>query len=718
MPTQARTRRPHQGNTPEHSIRDTLEQDAWRHHAEFAARLARRRAPHTLQRRSLRWHDRVLIIAAIVLLGLVLARSESARAQEHWGLEFQSASGQWHALALETRIRVDVTGLLARVEVTQVFDNSGTAWAEGIYRFPLPDGAAVDRMSVQVGDRLIEGEIQQREEARRVYQLARAAGQTAALVEQQRPNQYQSRLANIGPGERIQVRIGYLVNVHLDEDSFKLRLPMTFTPRWLPEAPSHLDPVAPEPLWATNGGGVHIPLELTIVLRTGISYAVIESRFHDVDIQAVRDGYLVELLPGADLPDRDFELAWTPNLAATPQAELLTWDGGDAIYAQLLVVPPLADALGPRDREVVFIIDTSGSMEGASLQQASAALVRGLEQLEPADHFNLIRFDSDTEVLFEASVPATWQNRQQAQAYISSLAADGGTVMGPALKAAFALPAQAGLLRQVIFITDGSVANERELLAQVAERLGDARVFTVSIGSAPNSWFMRKTAEIGRGSHTRIGHLDEVEARMTKLWAHLRHPALSDICFDWGTEAEYYPEIIPDLYAGQPLWLTARLPLEPRGLLLCGEFNGRPWEHQVSAWPGAGADTLATLWARKKIEALEDSIMFGADPEAIRAEVTDIALAHGLLTRYTSLVAVDRTPARRPDEPLNTEHVPSLLPAGSTLATAGFPPTGTGWLSQALLSCLTLLVATGMLLLSGARRPLGSSRTASARSPR
>jgi Ca-activated chloride channel family protein len=270
-----------------------------------------------------------------------------------------------------------------------------------------------------------------------------------------------------------------------------------------------------------------------------------------------------------------------------------------------------------------------------------------------------------------------------------------------------------------VFITDGSVGNEQDLLLQIGEKLGESRLFTVAIGSAPNLWFMRKAANIGRGSYTLIGRQSDVEERMSALWSRIENPAVSDICVDWGMEAEFYPEIIPDLYAGEPLWLYARLPFEPRQVTLCGELEGRYWETAIPVSPGAGAEGVAQLWARSKIEALEDSRIFGVDHAEVRRQVLDLAFGFGLLTPYTSLVAVDRTPQRPADENISGEDVPSLLPAGST-AGAGFSATATGWPARLALSLLCLFLATGMLLYlppsraghaAGARRPGAAAST-------
>jgi Ca-activated chloride channel family protein len=184
---------------------------------------------------------------------------------------------------------------------------------------------------------------------------------------------------------------------------------------------------------------------------------------------------------------------------------------------------------------------------------------------------------------------------------------------------------------------------------------------------------------------------------MGRLWSRIQNPAIENLCVDWGMDAEFYPEIIPDLYAGEPLWLHARLPHHPGDISVCGELDGRYWETRVPVQAGDGSGELAALWARSKVEALEDSRIFGAAPNDIREAVLDVALEHGLLTAYTSLVAVDRTPARPRNASLQDERVPGLLPAGSSAST-GFAQTGSGWVVRALLCLFSLLAATGMLL--------------------
>ncbi|MDH3787958.1 MAG: marine proteobacterial sortase target protein [Xanthomonadales bacterium] len=696
------------------SIRDQLEADAWKNHARFAQELMRKQQTRPA-RRPLRWEDRALLLIAVILLLLLIVRVETARAADpFFGLEFQGAAGVDRTMALDTDIRADITGLVARIEVTQIFTNTGGAWAEATYRFPLPVGATVDQLRVDVAGRILEGVIEEKKAALRQYQQARSEGKTASLLEQQRANQFQTRLTNIGAGETVSLTLGFFAPVEYQDGAFSLQIPLTFTPRWEPEPSlaSNITFLESNPLAAYTGPDDHY-LTLDVTLNSGLNLASIESRFHDVDIQPAPGGYRVLLADPDTRMDRVFELNWTPQLATLPAATLSTFDDGDSVYALLMLAPPLLEAIAPQPREVVFIIDTSGSMSGTSMEQARAALKMGLEHLGPDDRFNLVRFSSDSEKLFRESEPAYPDFLQQAADFIEALTADGGTVMAPALRMAMDLPQQQGLLRQIVFVTDGSVGNEQELLLQIGEDLRDSRLFTVSIGSAPNAWFMRKSAEIGRGSHTHIGHVDEVEQRIGRLWSRIENPAVQNICVDWGMDAEFYPEIIPDLYAGEPLWVYARLPAEPREITVCGELEGRNWEMQSRNVPSAGSSSLASLWARGKIEALEDSVVFGAEPDAMRREALGVALEYGLLTRYTSLVAVDKTPRRPTAEGLASGNIPSLLPAGSTLSSS-FSGTATGWKTQALLAFLSLFTATGMLLY---KPPSRAANTRGNRSP-
>jgi Ca-activated chloride channel homolog len=648
------------------------------------------------------------------------------------------------APALTTDVDVRVTGLIARTRVTQRFANRGAGWVEGIYVFPLPETAAVDTLRLVVGDRVIEGEIREREQARQAYEAAKSAGVKASLVEQHRPNLFTTAVANIGPGEEVEVAIELQQTVDFDSGQFHLRFPTVVTPRFSPQERS---PNAAPALATTLGAATPVfrprpsvgavfastlgrplgppvaaavnrvvdavapaapqnPVRLSVDLDAGVPLDTIACPYHDFAVQPVGgDRYHITFADGPVAADRDLELVWTPSVGAEPDAALFAEPVDNDVYALLMVVPPDPKAAGfvPLPRETVFVVDTSGSMHGASLDQAKAALAAALDRLRPADSFNVIEFNSTTRALFPGSVAAEPVAIEQARRWVDSLEADGGTVMLPALQAALEPPPTgyrpAGLraVKQVIFITDGAVDDEDELFAAIESMLGEARLFTVGIGSAPNGYFMRRAAEAGRGTFTYIGEQEEVRAKMDALFGKLERPALTDLEVTWDDPgAEVWPARIPDLYAGDPLVLTARLARLGDEVRITGMRDGQPWERRLrlgAATPGSG---VGKLWARRKIDALLAGLQAGsARKDEIRQQVVDVALAHHLVSRYTSLVAVDVTPSRPAGEPLATRPVPLATPAGWT--PPGEMPAG-GTSSRLLLALGVTLLFPALLL--------------------
>ncbi len=316
-------------------------------------------------------------------------------------------------------------------------------------------------------------------------------------------------------------------------------------------------------------------------------------------------------------------------------------------------------------REAVFVVDTSGSMGGASIIQARQALLLAIEQLRAEDFFNIIEFDSTFSRLYSESRPAMPAAIEEAKNWIAGLEANGGTEMMAPLRAALEDREEHTPVRQVMFITDGCVGNEDALFAAINSDLGRSRLFTIGIGSAPNSHFMERAALFGRGSFTHIGAPSEVSLRMGELFAKLENPVLADIELVWpDPDAETWPARVPDLYAGEPVVVTARLGTVHGELRAGGVRANAPWQVDVPLEIGWESSGIHRLWARRKIAALMDKKTRGASEEAVRSKVVDVALAHHLVSKYTSLVAVDVTPTRPVDEKLKKAAVPTNLPAG------------------------------------------------------
>src|SRR3989454_615279 len=433
------------------------------------------------------------------------------------------------APVLKTDVHLVVTGIVARASVRQEFTNPGSEWAEGIYVFPLPEDAAVDHLRMQIGDRLIEGVIEERAVAKARYEGAKQAGKRASLLERERPNIFTTSVANIPPGAAVAVEIVYQQTIRYDAGQFRLRFPMVVGPRYIPGTTEPRASVGSG--WARDTGqvpdasritppvehparGALNPVSLLIELDPGIPLARVAASYHEIQTTPLAGGrYRIELTQGSVPADRDFELVWQPAAAATPTATLLTENKRGEVFALLMVMPPAPPALDGlrRPREVVFVIDNSGSMHGASIDQAKAALRLALGRLRPTDTFNVIRFNHTMDALFPQAQPATSPNLNAADRYAPRLRADGGTEMLPALLQALDGHEHPGRLRQVIFLTDGAVGNEARLLSTIHERLGDSRLFTIGIGSAPNGHFMRDAARLGRGTFTYIGSTTEVK---------------------------------------------------------------------------------------------------------------------------------------------------------------------------------------------------------------
>lgn len=624
-------------------------------------------------------------------------------------------SGYVTATRINTEIDVTVSGPVARIAVRQQFRNDGAEWVEGVYLFPLPEDAAVDRLRMRVGERFIEGEIREKEQARKEYEAAKAAGQRGGLVEQQRANLFTTSVANLAPGATVVIEIEYLETIDYDVGVFSMRIPTTLTPRYIPGTPL---PDRRGSGWAADTDEVPDASLITppVVTRSsdhrlalhaeidaGVPLESIVSRYHPITV--TRDGgvYSVELTGAQMQTDHDLELSWKPVPDVAPRATVFTEEKAGATYYLLMMLPPTTttDDAPRMPRELVFVVDTSGSMHGTSLQQAKSALLLALGALAADDRFNVIQFNSVTDALFDTSVEATARNVRTARDYVSKLASNGGTEMRPALELALAGAPAETHLKQVVFITDGAVGNEAGLYSLIESRLGPARLFTVAIGSAPNGWFMKKAAELGRGTATFVGALHEVDEKMGRLFAKLSQPQVTGITVEWpGQQFLAYPAVVPDLYAGEPIVVTAKLPAPPRDgdlLRVSGHSAAGGWSTELPLRGTRRHPGVAALWARSAIGELMVRERRGGDRQAIRAAVVETALAHHLVSRYTSLVAVDKTPVRPETAALEREQVPNLLPHGqSHRAIFGFPATATGW--QARIAAGLVLVLLSWLL--------------------
>lgn len=596
---------------------------------------------------------------------------------------------------LQTHINTKISGMIARNQMKQKFINTSDNWIEAIYVYPLPEDAAVDHMRIYIGERIIEGQIKEKSVARKIYHAAKKQGKKAALVEQERPNLFTNTIANIAPGESVIIEIEYQQTLHYDQGSFSLRIPLAITPRYIPgtvkpaqntstDKPTNETIALSGSGWALNTDQVddasritpplhsayarNNPVVINIELDAGFATQSVISRYHNI-VQKHKNNITYISLANTSIPaNRDFELVWRPQSGQTPKAAVFNQKINNQNYQMVMLIPPDNGAYNgqPLAREVTYIIDTSGSMYGISIEQAKQSLLMAVERLRLHDKFNIIQFNSITDQLFSRSKPASFENVLLAKQYIKNLRADGGTEMTPALKLALKNNHNENTVKQIIFLTDGSVGNETALFDIIHKNLHNSRLFTVGIGSAPNSYFMRKAAEFGRGSFTYISNVNEVHEKMTALFNKLESPLITDIKiqFDGTADAEIWPRRIPDLYYGEPIILAIKSGKPLRTIHLSGSRALAPWSATLNLSHTQQSEGVASFWARQKISALTDSLHDGANKEQVRIDIIDVALNHHLVSKHTSMVAVDITPSRPQQSPLNKQAIPVNLPYG------------------------------------------------------
>ncbi|MCP3675572.1 MAG: marine proteobacterial sortase target protein [Gammaproteobacteria bacterium] len=621
---------------------------------------------------------------------------------------------------LDTQVKLSISGLVARVIVKQFFENTSEDFVEASYVFPLPEDSAVDHMDMLIGERRIIGEIKEKAEAKKIYKQAKRQGKKTALFEQKRANIFTTKVANIAPGETVEIMIEYQQQVHFKQGEFSLRFPSSITPRYhpssLPKTNTELketfsnaegtgwglDPekVIYTPTLPANSG-VKNSISIDVELDAGLPLKAIESPYHNIVIQKKSTGKYLIALQNYQISNRDFEIRWKAEQSAQPRVALFSEKEGNDDYLLLMITPPEMLSFNPLPREVTLIIDQSGSMEGASMVQAISALQQALKKLTSDDRFNVIAFNHQTRSLFNRPVDVNQYNIAMAEKFVGALEADGGTEMLPALRSALSESTSEGFVRQIVFLTDGAVSNEDELFAAIHNDLASARLFTIGIGSAPNSYFMRKAAQFGRGTFTYIGKPDEVAEKMGLLFEQLEKPVMQNIHVDWPMEVEQFPSLIPDLYLGEPLRLRVK------GHKLAGEININGQQGQT-LWQATipvgvhnkrtkASSGIGVLWARSKISELLDLQIISPEETQIKQQVIDLALEHHLVSRYTSLVAVEQISTRPYERKLESKSIANHLPAGTTF---GYPSTATGWKFQLMIGVLLLLISILMLLLS------------------
>jgi Ca-activated chloride channel homolog len=568
----------------------------------------------------------------------------------------------------QTNVKAEISGPLARVTVMQQFENPSNEKIEAVYTFPLPHDAAVDDMTLKIGDRVVRGLIKRKEEARQIYDAARRQGRLAGLLDQERPNIFVQSVTNIPPGAKVLVTIRYIETVPYEAGAYNFVFPIVVGPRYNPAGtPNHNPPVAAK---GTRAGH---DITLDVNLDAGVPLQAVASSTHEIDV--VRSGHSrasARLKNAAVIPNKDFELKYAVAGEKIQDAILSHSDSRGGFFTMILQPPNRVRPAEVAPKELVFVIDTSGSMHGYPLDKVKETMKLAFEGLNPRDTFNLITFSGDEHILFEKPVPATPENLKTAWEFLKSRSGRGGTEMMKAIRAALDPSDRQEHVRIACFMTDGYVGNDMEIIAEVKKH-PNARVFAFGIGNSVNRYLLDGMAKYGRGEVEYVALNADGSAAAKRFHERVQNPLLTDITIEWNglPVSDVLPARLPDLFSAKPLVITGRYRGVPSGSIrLKGNLGGKLFSRDIPvkfASAGPNHEALATLWARTKVTDLMSQdlagIQRGAASSELKEAITRLGLDYRLMTQFTSFVAVEESVVTEGGAP-RVIQVPVEMPEG------------------------------------------------------
>src|SRR6266436_620993 len=612
----------------------------------------------------------VLAVATLSLIGLSASMNSGGIVSAQGGatqgaLQVVDPNGKPKAVCplKHTDVKAEISGFLSRVVVTQEFENPFKEKIEAVYTFPLPQNAAVDDMTMIVGDRTVRGKILRREEAEAVYEAAKTNGQAASLLDQERPNIFTQSVANILPGEQIKITISYVETLKYEEGSYEFVFPMVVGPRYVPGASTgaqgggfapdtnqvpDASRVTPQPVSDGTRAGHDVSIDIS--LDAGVPIDALDSKTHEVTVERPDDRRaVVRLKDQATIPNKDFILRYEVAGKKIEDALLTHATDKGGFFTLILQPPDRVTAEDVMPKELVFVLDTSGSMSGFPIEKAKETMKLTLDNLYPYDTFNVITFSGDEHILFPEPVPATKENLAKAQAFLKSRTGGGGTEMMKAIRASMDPSDAQGHVRIVCFMTDGEVGNDMEIIGEVKNH-PNARVFAFGIGSSVNRFLLDNMAKYGRGEVEYVALNDDGSAAARRFHERVRNPLLTDISVDWNglPVADVYPKQIPDLFGAKPVILSGRYTGAGKGVIrLKGKMSGVDFVREIPvdfSKAESQNDVLSTLWARTRVDDLMSQDFKGAQQGAMKEDVKQaviqLGLDYRLMTQFTSFVAV------------------------------------------------------------------------------
>ena len=616
-----------------------------------------------------------------------------------------------------TDVKADIAGFIARVTVTQTFHNPYDEKIEAVYVFPLPHTAAIDDMTMTIGERRIVGLIKRRAEAQAIYQEAIQQGKTASLLEQERPNIFTQSVGNIQPNDEVRIEISYVDVLDYDMGTYEFHFPMVVGPRYIPGTATSKKPKLPDELKGKvgeseapldgspegadpSGTGVspdtdRVPdasritppvlkpgyrtahdISLAVSLDAGVPIQDIQITNHTAAVErAGETGATAVLSPADSIPNKDFVMKYAVAGKKPEMAVLAHATEPEQGYFMLMIQPKLdAEFAEAPPREIVFLVDTSGSMSGPPTKKVKETMHHFLRRTKPNDTLQVITFANRADKLFKKSVPATQMNIEHALNFTQQVRGGGGTEMLKAIKLVLNEPVDPERVRIVVMLTDGYIGNEAEIIAEVDKRAGDQiRFWAIGIGSSPNHYLIDGVAKHGGGMAKVLALNTDPGPLVAEIADRIHRAQLAKIKIDWNGLSVYetYPRRIPELWAGRPVIMFGRYGAGgSKEIQLSGSAEGKPLKYKLHVTlPDAQPthDVLSKAWARKKIEDISAQL-YAADAPEIIDEITNIALNYRLMTQYTSFVAVDENDMQPIDQEVKAPRqvvVPVPLPDGT-----------------------------------------------------
>lgn len=609
-----------------------------------------------------------------------------------------------------TEADVSIAGNIADVRVTQVYQNRGTKPLEGIYVFPASTRAAVYKVSMRIGERLIEAKIREKKQAQVEYQAAKREGKSASLLEQERPNVFRMSVANIMPNDEIRVELSYAELLVPNDSIYEFIYPTVVGPRYSNRPDESRAGETPEPPqnWVKNpylqeGEAPSNTFSFKAHINAGMNLSDVVSPTHHVNLS----------FPSAT--QADIALAKDENFGGNRDlivryrladkkinSGLLLYEGQEENFFLMMLEPPQrveAEQIVPR--EYVFVLDVSGSMYGFPIETAKVLLKDLAAHLKPSDHFNVVLFAGAASILSPASLPATKENIDSAIRLIDRQQGGGGTELLPALRKALALPRVENSSRSIVVITDGYVDVETEAFDLIANNLGRANLFSFGIGSSVNRFLVEGLARAGAGEPFVATGPAEARARAKEFREYIDSPVLTNVTveYDGFDTFDVSPKALPDLFARKPVIQFGKWRGPPRGTItVTGQQGNLPFKQSIDVASVKASEenrVLRYLWARDLIAQLSDYVQLENKSETVQ-QITNLGLTYNLLTRYTSFIAVDHVV--RTQEQGTTAKQPLPLPQGvSNLAVGGEVPTVPEPETWMLLTLASLVIGSAAL---------------------